>query len=272
MQPQIADFRAEAKQLHGLLATLPDKEWERPTLFKAWTINDVVQHLHFGDVMAMTSATDTAAFVALRADVAAKRAAGLTRVEETRQRLGDARGTALLDLWYGHLDRLCSLLDHRDPSERFKWAGPDMGLRMFVTARQMETWAHGQEIYDVLGEEREPTGRLHNIAVIGVRTFGWTFVNRGRPVPPEMPYVRLTAPSGEIWEWNPPASGDRVEGAALDFCQVVTQVRNIADTKLTAIGETAQQWMSIAQCFAGPPEDPPAPGTRVCNKLNERGR
>jgi hypothetical protein len=43
---------------------------------------------------------------------------------------------------------------------------------------------------------------------------------------------------------------------------VVTQVRNIADTKLRVIGETATSWMSIAQCFAGPPENPPPPGSR----------
>ena len=30
---QIADFREEARQLHGLLATLPDAEWAKPTLF-----------------------------------------------------------------------------------------------------------------------------------------------------------------------------------------------------------------------------------------------
>jgi len=39
-------------------------------------------------------------------------------------------------------------------------------------------------------------------------------------------------------------------------------VRNVADTTLRVEGETARQWMSIAQCFAGPPETPPAPGAR----------
>jgi len=42
----------------------------------------------------------------------------------------------------------------------------------------------------------------------------------------------------------------------------VTQVRNIADTKLRVVGEVAKRWMSIAQCFAGGAETPPAPGTR----------
>ena len=55
---------------------------------------------------------------------------------------------------------------------------------------------------------------------------------------------------------------DLIEGNAEDFCQVVTQVRNIMDVNLNVIGEIANEWMSIAQCFAGPPEQPPKPGTR----------
>jgi hypothetical protein len=38
--------------------------------------------------------------------------------------------------------------------------------------------------------------------------------------------------------------------------------RDIADTRLETGGEIAARWMSIAQCFAGPPMDPPASGTR----------
>jgi hypothetical protein len=43
---------------------------------------------------------------------------------------------------------------------------------------------------------------------------------------------------------------------------VVTQVRAVADTELQVTGDTARRWMAIAQCFAGPPQDPPAPGSR----------
>jgi len=53
-----------------------------------------------------------------------------------------------------------------------------------------------------------------------------------------------------------------IEGNAEDFCQVVTQVRNIVDVNLNVVGEIANEWMSIAQCFAGPPEQPPKPGAR----------
>jgi uncharacterized protein (TIGR03084 family) len=133
---------------------------------------------------------------------------------------------------------------------------------MFTTARQMETWAHGQAIYDLMGVKRQPTDRLRNIAEIGVRTYGWTFANRGIPVPGPIPHVRLVGLSGSVWEWNDPSPENAVEGSVLDFCQVVTQVRNVADTALKVTGEPARTWMSLAQCFAGPAEDPPCPGTR----------
>ena len=143
-----------------------------------------------------------------------------------------------------------------------KWVGPDMGIRMFTTARQMETWANGQDIYDLLRRARVHTDRIKNIGVIGVRTFGWTFANRHKALPGPVPHVRLTAPSGAIWEWNESNDESRIEGSAVEFCRVVTQGRNIADGHLVVSGEVAKQWMAIAQCFAGPPKDPPLPGER----------
>jgi uncharacterized protein (TIGR03084 family) len=138
-----------------------------------------------------------------------------------------------------------------------------MGVRMFTTARLMETWAHGQEVYDLMRASRKPTDRLRSIATIGVKTFAWTFVNRGQQPPGPPPYVRLLAPSGASWEWHEPSATEYVRGDALDFCQVVTQVRNVADTKLEVKGDVARKWMAIAQCFAGPPVDPPKPGERT---------
>ena len=43
---------------------------------------------------------------------------------------------------------------------------------------------------------------------------------------------------------------------------MVTQVRSIEDTDLEVRGPAATRWMEIAQCFAGPPENPPAKGQR----------
>ncbi|MCW5736633.1 MAG: TIGR03084 family protein [Enhydrobacter sp.] len=260
---QIDDLRAEADEFDRLLAGLADDDWRRATLFKGWTADDIVQHLHMGDLMGLASATDEAAFAALRADIQAQRATGLSRLEETRQRLSGLTGGALRKRWRATLRELCDALAAKPADARLKWAGPDMGVRMFTTARQMEIWSHAQAIYDVMGMQRPaPSARLRNIAEIGVRTFGWSYRVRNLPVPATPPRVSLQAPDGGIWEWNAECVTDSVSGDAVAFCSVVTQTRNVADTNLAVDGEIAKHWMSIAQCFAGPPETPPDKGTR----------
>ncbi len=150
--------------------------------------------------------------------------------------------------------------------KRLKWGGPDMSARSCISARLMETWAHGQEIYDQLGVVRKNQDRIRNIVILGINTYGWTYAVREETAPEPKPYVNLTAPSGEEWTFNDPSADDLIEGAAEDFCQVVTQVRNIADTSLRVIGPNATDWMSKAQCFAGAAQPPPAPGTRITRK------
>lgn len=263
MLPQAAEFRDEINALHALLETLSDQDWDRETGFKRWTVNDIIQHLHVGDLMAAASVESPEAFLRLRAEVQRLRDSGMTRIQETRHRLGNLTGHALRARWRDTALDLATRLGALPVGTRLKWAGPDMSLRMFTTARQMETWAHGQAIYDLMGRDREPTARLRQIAEIGVRTFGWTFTNRGEAPPGPPPHVALRAPDGSTWTWNDPSDDSRVEGSAEAFCQVVTQTRNVADTSLVVIGDVARRWMSIAQCFAGPPETPPAPGTRV---------
>ena len=48
-------------------------------------------------------------------------------------------------------------------------------------------------------------------------------------------------------------AADRVSGPALDFCLLVTQRRHRADLALVPTGHAADDWLDIAQAFAGPP-------------------
>jgi len=128
-----------------------------------------------------------------------------------------------------------------------------MGVRSFVTARLMETWAHGQDVADAVGVHRLPTARLRHVAHIGVRARDFTFFNRGLEPPAADFQVALTAPGGEVWTWGPPDAAQRVTGPALDFCLLVTQRRNRRDLAVRAQGEDADAWLDIAQAFAGPP-------------------
>ena len=45
-----------------------------------------------------------------------------------------------------------------------------------------------------------------------------------------------------------------------DFCRVVTQRRHVDDTDLRITGQSAHEWMALAQAFAGPPGQGRKPG------------
>jgi uncharacterized protein (TIGR03084 family) len=267
---QAYDFRGESEALYELLEPLAEGDYTTPTLFKNWTINDVLQHLHHFNIMADLSLSDPEKFSVEIAKIISLRDE-TSFVEASNQLLGGIKGPALLETWRAYYADMTPRFASTDPKQRVKWVGPDMSARSSITARLMETWAHGQEIYDVLGRRRVNTDRIRNIAHLGVNTFGWTFVNRKQPVPEPMPYVALAGPTGDIWEWGIQSDGEYIKGAAEEFCQVVCQTRNIADTNLKVVGSVANRWMSIAQCFAGVPRDPPLPGTRVSNPNGPAG-
>ncbi len=253
MLQQAQDLLEEGQELKVLLESLSDAEWQTPTPFKNWTVNKVVQHLHGADCAAVMSLTEPDKFKAM-----------LSNPKEINSTMNPTlEGQALFERWWSYFSQMTEQLGASDPKRRCPWFGPDMGVLMFTTARQMETWAHAHDIYDLKQIPRIHTDRIKNIAEIGVRTYGWTFANRKQEPPGPAPCVKLTAPSGALWEWNEANSESSVVGHAVDFCHVVTQGRNIADVSLEVTGEPATQWMAVAQCFAGPPENPPAPGQRV---------
>lgn len=262
MLQQAIDLQTECDALYALLQPLSDADFERKTLFKDWTINTVLQHLHYFNYAAHLSLDDEDGILALLAGLRTSAEKGVDMVAHTNQKLDGVGGRALLKLWHDYYTAMIPDYEDVDPKKRVPWAGPDMSVRSSVTARLMETWSHAQAIYDLLGVARQDGDHIKNVVVIGNNTFGWTFINRGEEVPQDQPFLKLTAPSGEIWEFNEPSVGNYIEGAATDFSQVVTQCRNIGDTNLKVVGETATKWMAVAQCFAGPPRTPPAAGVR----------
>ena len=51
----------------------------------------------------------------------------------------------------------------------------------------MEAWAHGQDVADALGVEREPTERLRHIGHIGVRARPFSYAVHDMPMPDAEP-------------------------------------------------------------------------------------
>jgi uncharacterized protein (TIGR03084 family) len=255
------DLHAEHEALDSIVAELPDDAWNTPTPAPRWRVRDQIGHLAYFDETGRQAAVDPDGFVADRD----RRLADIDSFTTHAERLGrELTGFMLLAAWRAAraamLDALADVAE-KDASTRLPWYGPPMSVRSFTTARLMETWAHGQDVVDGLGlpiDARPVTDRLRHIAFLGCATRGWSYVVRGR-TPPDTPVrVELSLPSGDMFV-DGDAVGEVVSGSALDFCLVVTQRRNVADTALSVVGDAAAEWMSIAQCFAGGATLPPDP-------------
>ena len=246
------DCLAEHDALAAILVDIPPDDWERPTPAAGWTIRDQISHLAYFDGAARLSMVDPDAFRAARAQAMAD----IEKFVEAAMSYGrDLPGSELLDRFAEERRSLVEAARAMPDGVRIPWYGPDMSVASSITARIMETWAHGQDVADALGVTRPPTGRLRHVCDIGIRARPFSYRNRGLE-PPDSPLrVELVAPDGSLWDWGPADAPDRVTGPALDFALVVTQRRLAADTALEVSGDDARAWIAVAQAFAGVPTE-----------------
>jgi uncharacterized protein (TIGR03084 family) len=244
------DTAAETEALRILVAPLDEAGWRRATPAPGWSIADQISHLAHFDEVALRAAVDPDGF---RADLDAALRDGGSDPDEVAARYRHRSGTDIL-AWFDR-SRAALLDTYRriDPSLRVPWFGPAMSAASSLTARFMETWAHGQDVADALGAHRPVTDRIRHVVHIGVGARAYSYAAHRRRMPDAPVLVEVTAPSGAVWRWGPPGVPDRITGPALDFCLLVTQRRHPDDTALAVAGEAAREWMSIAQAFAGPP-------------------
>ena len=249
----VADLVAEHRDLERVLERLDEDAFERDTHAVGWKVRDQIAHLAQFDDAAARAILDPEGFKSHFRNPENSEPAYLER----------ARGMSadeLFERWRTNSKALVEAAQSLDPSARIPWAGPPMSGVSHVTARLMETWSHGLDIVDVVDAQRPDTDRLRHVAFLGVRTRPFSYSNRGLE-PSRIPIrVTLTAPSEATWELGDESDENIVRGSATDFCRVVAQRRHISDTALEVVGPAAEEWMGIAQIFAGPPGPGRNPG------------
>jgi uncharacterized protein (TIGR03084 family) len=256
----LADLSAETAEVVSMVAPLEETRWLTPTPSAGWDVKDQVSHLAYFDETARLSATDPDAFRAGAAELVALGDDFTGHVARAHHH----RSGAELLAWFEQARRdLLDAFGALDPGTKLPWYGPPMSAASSVTARLMETWAHGQDVADAVGVVRQPTARLRHVAHIGVSTIGWSFTLHGLEPPSTPVHVSLTAPDGSTWSWGPPDSADTVLAPALDFCLLVTQRRHRADLDVRTTGPVAARYVELAQAFAGPPGNGREPGLAV---------
>ncbi|WP_344080915.1 TIGR03084 family metal-binding protein [Streptomyces crystallinus] len=244
------DLRDEGDELDGLVGALDAAQWRRGTAAEGWSIAHQIAHLAWTDRAALLAVTDPDTFAA---EVEKAAAAPDTFVDEGAEEGARLPADELLRRWRDGRARLQDALTTAPRGARFPWYGPPMSTASMATGRLMETWAHGQDVWDALGRTREPTDRLRHVARIGVRARDFAFAVRGLAAPEQEFRVELTSPDGQdTWTYGPDTAPQRVTGPALDFCLLVTQRIHRSDTAVRAEGPDADRWLDIAQAFAGP--------------------
>jgi uncharacterized protein (TIGR03084 family) len=251
------DLAREQQELDAVVANLDEAGWKTMTPADGWDIKQQIRHLAYYENRANLAASNPKAFKQWLEKMLQDPDEMMRHMETAGK---DLTAEKILKWWREERKALLEVLIKMDRKTRLSWYGPALSAMSFATARLMETWAHGQDIVDALGIRRKATDRLRHIAHLGVSTFGWSYINRQMEVPDTRVRVELSGPSGDIWSWGPAEAKDTVRGPAEDFCLVVVQRRHAVDTDLIIEGETARQWMAIAQVYAGPPTEGRKPG------------
>jgi uncharacterized protein (TIGR03084 family) len=246
----LEDLATETQVIDDVVAGLPASAWARETPAEGWTIAHQVAHLAWTDQKSLVAASRPEDFPG---EVEKALSTGDDFVDRGAAEGAEKAPRELLAEWREGRADLVVALAAVPEGRKLPWYGPPMSAASMATARMMETWAHGQDIFDALGEVRTPTARLWHIARFGTRTRDFAFKLNSLAPPAEEFRVELTAPDGSTWAFGPEDAEQRVTGSALDFCLVVTQRRHPGDTDIVAVGEGAREWLGIAQAFAGLP-------------------
>lgn len=253
----LADLIAEGDRLRAAVAELDETSWRTPVPAEGWTIATTIAHL---------VSTDEAAALAVDAngpegkeawDELMLRATSDPNgfIDKGAHELAELAPEDLLARWDAGRGDLGKALQDIPEGQKMPWFGPPMSPTSMATARFMETWAHALDVYDALGERPAITDRIKRVAHLGVRTRNYSFAQNELEAPAEEFRVELIAPSGEVWAWGPEDAAQSVKGSAYDFCQLVTQRIHRDDTDLVTVGADAEQWLTVAQAFAGPAGD-----------------
>lgn len=249
LEALLDDFAEECADLERIVAPLDAADWSLPTPAAGWTIAHQIGHLAWTDEIATVAAADAEGFQKLVTEAGPK---AFTFVDDAAEEAATAPPAELLDRWHRGRKSLADALRAVPAGAKLPWFGPPMSAASMITARIMETWAHGQDVADTLGITRTPTARLRTVAHIGVRTRNFAYTVHGLTPPATEFRVELTAPDGTIWSWGPEDAEQRVTGPAVDFCLLVTQRRHPDDLAIESAGPDAAQWLTLAQAFAGP--------------------
>lgn len=221
----LTDHSDEVAALDALLEGASEQDWLEPTPAEGWDVRDSVAHLAVGDEMALECVLMDRVPEGMQRGMDAV-AAGLEAMAMFEQELVE-RGRVLqpadtFGWWRSGNVALREALAGLDTSRRLPWGPNLLSPASFVTARLMETWAHGLDCFDALGVEPVDGDRLRHIALLGLKALPYAFMVAGLPAPGAV-QLRLSSPSGDEWRLGDPDAPTTIEGTAGDWCRAAVR-------------------------------------------------
>ena len=240
------DLEAEQHALLDLVRAIDPDDWLRPTPARGWDVRDTIAHLADTDEMAIGTSTGGPGSLNARSEESASSA----DVTYRGVLCGRRRSGREVCAWFeSSTEALREMFLTLDPGARVPW-GIGMRPASLVTARMMETWAHGLDVHAALGAESVDTDRLGHIAWLATRALPYAYTVAGREPPSEPVRVELTLPSGAAWCTGPEDAADRITGSAGDYCRVFVQrLRPAHAAALRAEGAAAADVLSVARAY-----------------------
>ena len=242
----VHDLGDEQAAIVALLRELDAADWFRPTPAWGWDIRDTVAHLAHTDELAVDTCRDGPRALGVVAAECAS-AADLTLLGVLQGRKHS--GAEVLEWWEEARAVEREVLLALEPTATVPWG---LGMRppAFATARLMETWAHGLDVFAALGREPVDTDRLGHVAWIGVRALPYAYSFAGVEPPADPLRVELTSPSGAAWTFGPDDAPNRIVGPASQLCRVFVQRLPASEAHdLLAHGDGARLALQSARAF-----------------------
>ena len=241
----VGDLEAEQLELQAVVAAIDADAWLAVTPAWGWDVRDTIAHLADTDEMAIDTVRGGPYAIN---DVAARAASGADVTYHGVLRGRRLTGGDVAGWWVDTSAAERSMLLDLPPDARVPW-GIGMRTPSFVTARLMETWAHGLDVRAALGVPAVDTDRLAHVAWLATRALPYAYSVAGMQ-PSDAPLrVELTLPSGVPWTFGPETAADRITGSAGDYCRVFVHRRRPADSNLVIEGATARTAIAVARAF-----------------------
>jgi uncharacterized protein (TIGR03084 family) len=260
MREILSDLVAEEQHLDQFLQSLSDREWKKNTPAVGWTIQDQVSHLAYVEGVAAEVLEQG------RKRLEAENVDDIDEWTAIGVAIGrPQRHQEVIEWWRHRRADVVDALSRMTAGDRVPWLYGDMGAKSFATMRLMETWAHGLDIKvamlgrilpipedDLEEEEEDPladTSRLRHIAWLGQKSLPFSYHQVGEEYPEQGVRVEVMGPKYQGWRFGPEDSDQVIRGMAGDWCRVVVQRQDPADTGLKAVGEHAERALEIARAY-----------------------